>query len=246
MIVEIVGGAGVGKTTIANLLRQQIDDLDYITDWRHLRYLPALLGSAVTLLPHLLSTSWSSAHLRYYTRKELNWMARLVTSRRILQRQRAQGALHQVVLLDQGPIYTLARLAEQAYGYGEQSVHATRWRSEMVEHWSTLLDLVIWLDAPSSVLVDRVFSRSKAHWLQLGTVAEATAVLQLHQQLYAQLLAQLERLGRCRVIRYNSSEQPATALAAQIGTELMQSAAYMGSGIVDSPLHKVSARQEHS
>ncbi|MCB0064666.1 MAG: AAA family ATPase [Caldilineaceae bacterium] len=218
MIVEIVGSAGVGKTTIARLLQAQLPHLSYISDWRRVSSLSDLAFGVAPLVPLLLPTLWPTRAPRL-TRRELTWMGRLCTSRRTLARLAPTFADERSVLLDQGPIYTLMRLAEQRSATAVASEQVIEWQQQMLERWSYVLDGVIWLDAPDAVLVERVFARSKAHWLQLRTREDAQVVLQQHRQLYHRLLEQVAKTGRCRIAHYDTNVLEPAALAAQIGRD---------------------------
>lgn len=218
MIIEIVGSAGAGKTTIADRLREAIPDLCYISDWRrHSSKVDIALGVA-SLFPLFLATLRPSA--RRYTRQELQWMLRLVTSYRTLRRLSPQLSDGQCLLLDQGPIYTLMRLAEQAGEIATEVPQSALWQTQMLTACSHLLDRVIWLDAPDALLVDRVFTRPKSHWLQLRTREDAVTVLQQHRRIYQRLLGQLEQMGRCSIARYDTASHMPAALATQLCTDL--------------------------
>jgi thymidylate kinase len=45
----------------------------------------------------------------------------------------------------------------------KQNKYFQKWWKRMLKHWTSLLDIVIWLDAPNSILVKRIKARDTWH-----------------------------------------------------------------------------------
>jgi hypothetical protein len=67
-----------------------------------------------------------------------------------------------VNLIDHGPIYMLTSLLE--FGpVKSKNKYYRKWWDTKFKDWSSLLDIIIWLDAPNSILVKRINTRDTWH-----------------------------------------------------------------------------------
>ena len=200
LIVEIVGPAGAGKTTVLSTLRQHDEQLQPIFHLRRIKHLPFYAGYTLSLLPELLCQFYEG---RRFTLHELKWMVRLKVSNQILKPMALKDG--SIIIVDQGPIYTLVRLAEHGSKRCEGQCFQ-RWWNEMLRECAATLDLVIWLDAPTEILMKRVHSRAKYHAVKKKSGREAKDLLAYHRRLYHKVIAELTAEGSPKVRRYDTNQ----------------------------------------
>ncbi len=213
-VVEIVGPAGVGKSTLtATLCRQQPQAVDQVS-CRRLGSLPGLSRHVLSLLPAFAGTMGRS---RFFNREELRGMIYLSEWHRSLT---LPGARHPpLTVLDHGPIFRLVYLRE----FGPAATQTPRfhaWWQTMLERWAGVLDRIIWLDAPDEVLKHRIRSRKhRSHRFKQMSETEANTFLTGYRRSYDHAMAELARLGGPRVDRFNSNRYSPEEIAEQILTQ---------------------------
>lgn len=203
LVVELAGPAGAGKTTLLQALCQRSHKI-LISEQPQLRkigQIPFFLGNAIVLLPTLFRLWQTSGWL---AKSEITRVVRLRGWHRLWERQVPNGGT--VVVLDQGPVYTLATL----HGFGPESLRSRsldRWWNSTLEQWASILDIVVWLDAPDMVLVERINARSKAHLVKGETEQDASAFLARYRTAYEQVLSMLstDATGP-RVLRFDTAQ----------------------------------------
>ena len=118
-----------------------------------------------------------------------------------------------LTLIDQGPVYALARL-----GHSDTPIRGTEphqpWWESMVDLWAANLDVVIWIDAPNQVLWERVNQRSRAHEIKGQSYSIAMAYIDRYRAAYEPILRSIERHEGTRVLRYDSSRWQPVEMAA--------------------------------
>ena len=152
MLVELVGPAGAGKSTVFQALVSRRGDVETMPVLSRRPYTGVLLTSLLSVLAMLVRRK----ALRQRTREQVVMMGYLQALPRVLDKRQPR---ERIVVFDQGPIYFLTR----------PSLHDERlrdWRDRMVDTWSSRLDAVVWLDAPAEILIDRINSRDKSHALK--------------------------------------------------------------------------------
>jgi hypothetical protein len=136
--------------------------------------------------------SWTELKLVIYL---MEWSRRLA---------RTRGHDSKATIMDQGPVYALARL-----GHVDPPVAGTEphgdWWTAMVDTWAECLDAVIWLDAPNDVLWERVNTRSQAHEIKDTSQGAAMTFVDRYRASYERVLSAMERPGGPLVLRYDTS-----------------------------------------
>jgi AAA domain len=150
-VVELVGAPGTGKSTVAAEIAT-ISGVVVLKDHRPAD-LPALAWSAMTAGRPLLSRPPDGVSRRRW----MAWLGRVGASPRCVRRRLANGA--HAVVLDQGPVYTLGRMA----GPADLDPVVTRWRRTRLAECRRLLDVVVLLDGATELLSERIRTRAKAH-----------------------------------------------------------------------------------
>jgi nicotinamide riboside kinase len=157
VIVELVGPAGAGKTTLARGV-SAVDST--VRSGLSLWGLPRrrLLRSAASLLPTIVGAGLDRSRLRA---GEIAQMIRLGALRQVVA---DESARHRVILLDEGPVFALSWLDMFFARNGDQVPAA--WRRRVIEDWAKLLDVVVFIDASDITLANRIRTRDKPHMVK--------------------------------------------------------------------------------
>jgi hypothetical protein len=214
LVVELVGPAGAGKTA---LLRALGRDPRVLTGIRidRVRHLLEMLVHGAVLLPTGLALLGHGPALLWYG---LLHFVRLRTLPRAVARA-SRRERDGVILLDEGPIFSLGRLSVFQHANEGHGRLARRWRIEL-DRWTTRLDVVVWVDAPDPVLIERIRSRRKDHRVKSGTPEEVAGFLERYRRAYGEVLAALRASGRVQVIEISTREVSIDAAADRVLTEL--------------------------
>ena len=212
LIVEIVGPAGAGKTTLSRILRRRNEKILEAADieLRKVGHLPIFAGHAPLMLPVFLRRCRPS---RWFTWDEIKAIVYLKAWPRVLRRQASNNDT--VILLDQGPVFRLATL--HAFGPDRlKSPGFDRWWDSMFKQWAFTLDVVIWLDAPATVLVERINARDKRHAVRGKSELEAHQFLTRYRMSYEQVLAQLRAYREPTLLQFDTGHAPVEQIADEI------------------------------
>jgi shikimate kinase len=203
VVVELVGLAGTGKTTLSKALSQRDERIRISGDLtlRKVGHLSIFLRQLPFLLPILLHHRPGS---RRFTWDEIKSLAYLQAWPGVLRRASSTG--EQVILLDQGPVFKLATL--HAFGPERLKVRDSEsWWQQLFEEWACTLDVVIWLTAPTDILVKRINTRQKRHMIKGRNDQEARQFLAQYQASYEHMLSRLAAQGRTTVVCMDTSQK---------------------------------------
>jgi len=154
LIVELVGPAGAGKSTLAQHVAARDGRVRTgISVWGLPR--THLLVSAIALLPTIVAAALGGHPLRW---AEFAQMVRLGALRRAV---RHMARAHRAIVLDEGPVFALSWL-DVFFGRNGDPGYAA-WRRRTLAAWARLLDVVVLLDATDPALAHRIRTRAKAH-----------------------------------------------------------------------------------
>jgi shikimate kinase len=207
--IEIAGVAGSGKSTLTDALAAR-SAAWHLADSLHTRraaHWPYVLHA----LPEV--ARMASLGVRVgppLTWDEVKFVIYVSEWERYLRADHGNG--HRGTVLDQGPLFALARLL-----WTEKPLTRTptfeAWVEEMLDHWSRSLAAIVWLDAPEDVLLERINGRTQQHEAKGATASAATDLLRRHRAVYDRLLGVIERLGRPRVVSFDTGVASAAAIA---------------------------------
>jgi shikimate kinase len=205
--MEIAGVAGAGKSTLARALVDRYAGCR-VADSLHTRlpaHWPYVAHSVHGLLPLLAATARSRPVLSW---DEIKFAVYVSEWNRYLGREHRPG----LVVLDQGPIFALARLL-----WGQKPVTRSEpfraWMSTMMRRWSLELDAIVWLDAPDHVLHERIGTREQRHEAKGKPTREVLELLGTHRQAYRAVLESIARLGRPPVLHFDTSRMSPLEIA---------------------------------
>ena len=156
LVVELVGPAGAGKSTLSRILRGRDGTLRAgLSVWR--LPLPLLIANALLSLPTLLSLRRAS---RWFRWDEMKAIVRLNALDQLLGRESSKK--YKTLVLEEGAVFALAKL----YAFGHQSIKSRpfeKWWQAVFNHWAGRVDVIIWLDARDPTLAQRIRTRRPPH-----------------------------------------------------------------------------------
>ncbi|MEN8184119.1 MAG: AAA family ATPase [Myxococcota bacterium] len=212
LVVELIGPAGSGKTTLARALCRR-PDVTVGIELPRSDHVPHVIHHSLLLLPVFVGVGGDGGWLSW---KEMRSMTYLRAWPRQLTRS---GTKQAVTVLDHGPVFRLARL--RAFGPRiTRSASFERWWEASLGIWSGLLHAVIALDAPNEVLVDRIRSREEAHRIKAESRSEAETFLRRYRAAYHEILEKLE--GGPQLLRVDTSKKSPEQVTATAGELLAQ------------------------
>jgi len=188
-IVELVGLAGAGKTTLAQALRQcnkriWIGEHPY---FRKLDQFPFFAWNTALMLSTFTRLYSNNHHGRWLYPREMVGMVILNGWYRVLRRQTFIS--NKIYVLDKGPLMILAQLRIFGPNCINNNESAEKWWYYIYKQWASTLDLIIWLDATDAILLDRVRKRRKWHSIKGQTDDQAFALNARFRSEYEQLIS---------------------------------------------------------
>lgn len=209
-IVEVIGSSGVGKSTLLqNLCREN----NTIQPGIHLSKLKTLPEWIDNLTFGFLTYFHQEKSTRWFTRTELRSMVYLDAWYRALE-QPTQNKPRAIVW-DQGPIYRLAMLQEFGPEMTQSSSYETWW-NDRLKQWAAKLDLLVWLDAPDEILIERVYNRNQAHEIKDKSTEEGYEFLRRYRKTAGGIIDRLIINHSLKVLRYDTSQISSTKIANKV------------------------------
>lgn len=197
-----MGPTGAGKTTVLEALLARGRSVERKPTLRNARYtgiVARTVGGSVATLARRRALG------RDVTLEQVLIMAYVQAVPRILERGYLAGA--NVIAFDQGPIYFVSRPSLLNH-------RLAAWRETTLDTWASLLDVVVWLDAPDHVLAARINSRSKAHRLKGAPGITAAEAFVESRTAYEHAISRLaERRDGPAILRFDTDVRPAAEIA---------------------------------
>jgi tRNA A37 threonylcarbamoyladenosine biosynthesis protein TsaE len=189
VIVEIIGPAGAGKTTLFYALEKRPEfHAEFLPPTRDIHNVPFFVKQILLLLPCLYRIQDNSD--RQLTRQELAWMAMVMGWPALLKEKASKGP--EMLLLEQGPVFLLALLLEFGPDWLRNPKIPGYWEKVM-ELWAHTMDILVLLDAPDDVLIKRIRTRPDDHEMKDKTDLETRKFLARYRQVYERLVQALFR-----------------------------------------------------
>ncbi len=137
-------------------------------------------------------------------------MAYLEAGLHVLGQQGAKNG--SVTLLDLGPIYRLAFLREFGPEITTSQLYK-RWWASLLDQWAATLDMVIWLDAPDAILLERIRARDQRHTIKEQSEQEAFEVLARYRTSFEQTIAESVTDHQVTLLRFDTNQASVEQIA---------------------------------
>jgi shikimate kinase len=207
-LVELVGLAGAGKSTLAHELTAVDPSVQVGLPLSRAR---SAAAQATVLAPFAVTWMREARGTPWFDRDQARGIGYLSAWRPPARRPNR----HQVVVLDHGPLFRLAQL--DAFGPPVTATAAfRRWRERLMADWVDRLHLVVWLDAPRDLLIRRIRSREQRHVLRGADDDTSLVFLERYRAAYDGILAEVHRRSPDTVLSLRTDHSPPEALASQV------------------------------
>ena len=210
LVIELVGPAGAGKTTLLRALGASDESIraGVRVDRRRdlplvLRHSPEAGGVLLAALGRDVRAGWSAAvHLL-----RLNVLLSIAS--------RPDHGATRAVILDEGPTFILTRLAAFPDRQIAEAAFESAWERGL-RRTSEVLDAIVWLDAPDTVLAQRIREREKAHRIKRASDSELRHFLDHYRATYSHVVDRIAAAGPTRVLRFDTSRRSTDRLLRQL------------------------------
>ena len=189
VVVELVGPAGAGKTTLAQGVSSRDRSVRAgLSLWGLPR--PQLVKSTIALLPTILRSLLGRGRLKA---AQIAQMIRLGALRRVVD---DEAQKHRVILLDEGPVFALSWFD---VFHSRDMKPVDGWRRRVVADWASLLDVVVFIDAADSTLAQRIREREKPHMVKNSSDEEIYGFSAGFRKAFDRVVAEFSRAGNLMV-----------------------------------------------
>ena len=212
-IVEIVGPAGAGKSTLCHALSHGSETihLGNFPDVRKISDAPFFILNGLQIFPNLFDLPWRKG--RKLTRREFAFLSILNGWPDILQKELKNN---KTIILDQGPVYLLAELSESGPEFLKRQEAEKMWR-DLYSRWADTLDMIVWLDAPDIDLLKRIRSRDKEHVVKNESVETTFEFLAGYRKAYERIISNLSaNHNHLKILRFDTSQKSPQEIASQL------------------------------
>lgn len=200
MLVELVGVAGSGKSTLRKMLKEMNPQIDMVAPPPKRDYLIPVLKIYYRWLPLYLR---HYAKTRWFTTKEIKIMSYLDSWLPYLRHCAVEKDM--VVILDPGSIFWLTALKT----FGPEITRDPKfqvWWEKMRKKWMSAIDIFVWLDAPTELLIQRVQNRQEWHESKLMTYDDIAESFDLYRKGYGELIDQISKRRKNHILIFRTDQ----------------------------------------
>jgi deoxyadenosine/deoxycytidine kinase len=212
LIMEIIGLAGTGKSTLSSALYRQ--NKKFLASERlgskETKHRLFYIEQSFLLLPTFLRLPRNGS---WFTRGDIKKMVYLNGWHRVLKRQGSHN--NAIIVVDQGPIFKLATL----YEFGPEKLKDQsfdEWWDQLFKQWASTLDMVVWLDGSDDILIERIISRDSWHLVKELSTQEAQKFFSDYRLAFNYIISKLTSIEDITVLRFDTSYKSPEGILAQV------------------------------
>jgi adenylate kinase family enzyme len=217
-VVEIVGPAGAGKSTLCQLLERSSNhvQMQNFPDVRKLEDAPFFVSNGLQLIPGLFRLYRPAS--RHLSRREFAWLAILKGWSSLFGRNQNNDG--KIIILDQGPVYLMAEMRLFGPEYLRQK-NAERFWHNIYHRWKAALYMIVSLDAADAILMDRIRNRQQEHVVKAQSADVVCEFLQKYRSEYESLISIFSSYNPgVKVLKFDTGIQQPDVIAEQFLREL--------------------------
>lgn len=209
LIVELVGPAGAGKSTLSRTISQRNKNILIGPDiqLRKMEHIPIFMKNIPFMMPLYFHRDPSK---RGVTWEELKYIAYLRGWPHLLRQQAASQG--NVILLDHGPVFRLATLLEFGPRHLRNVAFETWW-NQLYRQWALMLDMIIWLDSSDPILVDRINQRNQRHEMKGKGISDTQPFLTRYRMSYLRTLDKMKMYKEPTLLHFNTDQASVEQIA---------------------------------
>jgi hypothetical protein len=209
-IIEMVGVAGTGKSTLRNAMMQRDKRIIFFDRPGNISYLPFLIKMVILWLPLYLK---EYRHTRWFTVQEIRNMGYLDTW---ISRIHYRALFNEnIFIIEPGSVYWLSTLQ----GNGPEITNHPRfqrWWKHEFQRWASELDAIIWLDAPEDVCYQRINTRHQWHQFLECRAESALEELTLYRKYYQKIVPEMASLRPIKVFYFLTDQISTERIVEQV------------------------------
>lgn len=193
-IIELVGPAGAGKTTILNALLNTDKTISTANPPSLSRTLSInSFFNSLFFFKFFINSLPSLFHFYKYKNIDINLIIQEISFIAILNGwhnyiQKRIKKNSRFLVLDQGPVYMLAKLHILSSDYLSE-ICSQKWWKKLSRKWLNVIDMIVYLDTSNNHLIDRICQRRKWHPVKYKNIPEAYKFLCLNRTSYKYVIS---------------------------------------------------------
>jgi deoxyadenosine/deoxycytidine kinase len=205
IIVEFVGPAGSGKSTLSKALLERLRDAKILTrpTYKKVENIPFFVRNLLCSLP-LIFQIYLRSDRRYSLWYHLTAIVTINGWDRLIKESAAKDKA--LFLIDQGPVYMIT--FETLFGSRrvESDIMRDYWE-RIFKNWAETIDYIIWLDTSLPELTERIRKRETVHGVKALNDSEAYKYLESYRQTYEAVVLKMMACSReLKVLRIDTGK----------------------------------------